>query len=77
MRKMKESQIDEQSPVANNGKPGPDRGEETDSERPSPLQTTTGGNLADTEGEGDATFAFPKPSTPSPQPKSQRDGKRE
>merc|ERR1712121_126124 len=40
-------------------------------------QTTTGGNLADTEGEGDATFAFPQPNTPPPQPKSQRDGKRE
>ena len=62
--------------MANNGKPGPDRGEETDLERPSPLQTTTGGNLADTEGEGDATFALPPSNTPPPQPKSQRDGKK-
>ena len=64
MEKMKGAQIDEQSPVAIHEKPGPDRGEETDTERPSPLQTTTGGNLADTEGEDDdATFAIPSSRT--------------
>ena len=63
MRKKAETQAQEQSLVANSEKPGPERVEETDPEEPSQLQTT-GGNLADTEGEGEATFTFTRPNTP-------------
>ena len=75
-----ESQAQEQSPVADSEKPGPER-EETDPEEPSQLQTT-GGNLADTDGEGEVTFTFVRPNTPPPQvsppqPLPPRESKRE
>ena len=75
----KNSQIDENTPVAEQEKPGPNRGEESEIEKPSPLQTTTGGNVADTEWEDeDATYVVPPAdiATPIMLPKTQREGKR-
>ena len=64
----KSSQIDENTPVAEHEKPGPSRGEESMIEKPSPLQTTTGGNVADIEWEEDedATYIVPPADAATP-----------
>ena len=77
MKKKAETQAQEQSLVANSEKPGPERVEETEPEESSQLQTT-GGNLGDSEGEGEATFTRPNTphSNPYPRGKIEENGGR-